>query len=117
MKKMKYAEAIIDGYNAITGAVVAVLSYILGDHWILFLAFLLLNVADWLDRMDEKPYGWKREQYSRMERRVEKAGVLAHGHGRIRSIGGIYRNRQDAEYQSRDHDTARLVRSGFAFNK
>ena len=30
MKKMRYAEAIIDGYNAITGAVVAVLSYILG---------------------------------------------------------------------------------------
>lgn len=29
MKKMNYAEAIIDGYNAITGAIVAVLSYIL----------------------------------------------------------------------------------------
>lgn len=48
MKKMGYAEAIIDGYNAIVGTIVAVLSYILGDHWILFLAFLLLNVADWL---------------------------------------------------------------------
>ena len=48
MKKMRYAEAIIDGYNAITGAIVAVLSYILGEHWILFVAFLLLNVADWI---------------------------------------------------------------------
>lgn len=48
MKKMKYAEAIIDGYNAITGAIVAVLSYILGEHWILFVAFLVLNVTDWL---------------------------------------------------------------------
>ena len=48
MKKMGYADAIIDGYNAIVGTIVAVLSYILGDHWILFLAFLLLNVADWL---------------------------------------------------------------------
>ena len=48
MKNMNYAEPIIDAYNAIAGTVIAVLSYILGDHWILFLAFLLLNVADWL---------------------------------------------------------------------
>ena len=48
MKKMRYAEAIIDGYNAVTGAIVAVLSYILGEHWILFVAFLGLNIADWI---------------------------------------------------------------------
>lgn len=48
MKKMNYAEVIIDGYNAVTGAIVAVLSYILGEHWFLFVAFLGLNVADWL---------------------------------------------------------------------
>ena len=34
MKKMNYAEPIIDVYNAIVGTVVAVLSYILGEHWI-----------------------------------------------------------------------------------
>ena len=34
MKKMNYAEAIIDTYNVIVGAVVAVLSYILGEHWL-----------------------------------------------------------------------------------
>ena len=45
---MNYAVPFIDGYNAITGAIVAVLSYILGEHWILFVAFLLLNVADWI---------------------------------------------------------------------
>lgn len=45
---MKYAEAIIDSYNAIAGAIVAVLSYILGEHWILFVAFLALNVFDWI---------------------------------------------------------------------
>lgn len=45
---MNYAAPIIDGYNAVVGTIVAVLSYILGDHWILFLAFLLLNVGDWL---------------------------------------------------------------------
>ena len=45
---MNYAEAIIDTYNAVVGTMVAVLSYALGEHWILFVAFLLLNVADWL---------------------------------------------------------------------
>ena len=47
MKKMEFANAFIDKYNMIVGAVVAILSYILGEHWILFVAFLLLNVADW----------------------------------------------------------------------
>ena len=48
MKKMKYANVIIDEYNAVAGAVVAVLSYFLGEHWLLFVAFLALNIADWL---------------------------------------------------------------------
>lgn len=46
--KMNYAEPIIDGYNAIVGTVIAVLSFVLGEHWILFVAFLLLNIADWI---------------------------------------------------------------------
>lgn len=46
MKRM--TSTVIDTYNAITGAIVAILSYILGEHWILFAAFLLLNVADWV---------------------------------------------------------------------
>lgn len=48
MMKMNYAEPIIDTYNAVVGTVVAVLSYILGEHWILFVGFLLLNIADWV---------------------------------------------------------------------
>ena len=48
MKKMNYAEPIIDTYNAVVGTMVAVLSYVLGEHWVLFVAFLLLNVTDWL---------------------------------------------------------------------
>lgn len=46
MKKM--TNNVIDTYNAVTGSIVAVLSYILGEHWILFVAFLALNIADWL---------------------------------------------------------------------
>lgn len=60
---MRYAEAIIDGYNAITGAVVAVLSYILGEHWLLFVAFLALNVADWLT-------GWMKSRMAGRENSV-----------------------------------------------
>lgn len=57
---MNYAEPIIDGYNAIVGTVVAVLSYILGEHWILFVAFLLLNVADWIT-------GWMKSRLAKKE--------------------------------------------------
>ena len=46
MKKM--VTSVIDAYNAIVGAIVAILSYVLGEHWILFAGFLLLNVADWI---------------------------------------------------------------------
>lgn len=67
---MKYANAIIDSYNAIVGAIVAVLSYILGEHWILFVAFLLLNVADWIT-------GWMKSRMSGKENSVKGwKGVL-----------------------------------------
>lgn len=67
---MNYAEAIIDGYNAIAGAIVAVLSYILGEHWILFAAFLLLNIADWLT-------GWMKGRLANKENSMKGwKGVL-----------------------------------------
>lgn len=70
MQKMRYADAIIDGYNAIVGAIVAVLSYILGEHWILFVAFLLLNVADWIT-------GWMKSRIAGKENSVKGwKGVL-----------------------------------------
>lgn len=67
MKQMNGANVIIERYNAIVGAIVAVLSYILGEHYILFVAFLLLNAADWVtgwmkSRMTGKENsdkGWK----------------------------------------------------------
>lgn len=39
---------VIDTYNMVIGGIVAVLSYILGEHWILFVGFLALNFADWI---------------------------------------------------------------------
>jgi toxin secretion/phage lysis holin len=44
MKKM--TNNVIDTYNVVTGSIVAVLSYVLGEHWFLFIAYLGLNVAD-----------------------------------------------------------------------
>lgn len=57
---MNNVNPIIDGYNAVVGAVVAVLSYILGEHWILFVAFLALNMADWIT-------GWMKSRLSGKE--------------------------------------------------
>ena len=34
----------MDKYNAVVGAIVAFLSFIFGEHWILFAIFLLFNV-------------------------------------------------------------------------
>ena len=70
MKKMTYAESFIDGYNAVTGAVIAVLSYVLGEHWFLFVAFILLNIADWIT-------GWMKSRLAGKENSVKGwQGVL-----------------------------------------
>ena len=58
---------VIDAYNAIVGAVVALLTYIFGEHWLLFALFLAFNIADWItgwmkSRMAHKEsssVGWK----------------------------------------------------------
>lgn len=62
--KMNYADPIIDSYNAIVGTVIAVLSFVLGEHWILFVAFLLLNVADWIT-------GWMKSRMAGKENSVK----------------------------------------------
>lgn len=45
---MNEVNKVIDAYDVCVGAVVAVLSYVLGPHWILFAGFLFLNVVDWI---------------------------------------------------------------------
>lgn len=66
MKKMNY----MDTYNAIVGGIVAVLSFVFGEHWILFAIFLLFNVADWLT-------GWMKSRMARKENSVKGwQGVL-----------------------------------------
>lgn len=58
-RKMK----VIDTYNAIVGAVVAVLSYVFGEHWILFALFLAFNIADWIT-------GWMKSRINKKENSV-----------------------------------------------
>ena len=51
---------VLDTYNAAVGAVIAVLSYIFGEHWMLFALFLAFNVADWLT-------GWAKSRLAHKE--------------------------------------------------
>lgn len=57
---------VIDTYNAMVGAAVAVLSYILGEHWFLFVLFLLLNAIDW-------GTGWMKSRINNVQN--SKAGL------------------------------------------
>ena len=57
---------VIDTYNAMVGAAVAVLSYILGEHWFLFVLFLLLNAIDC-------GTGWMKSRINNVEN--SKAGL------------------------------------------
>lgn len=67
---MNYAEPILNGYNAIVGTAVAILSYVLGEHWVLFVAFLLLNAADWIT-------GWMKSKLTNKENSMKGfLGVL-----------------------------------------
>ena len=56
---------VMDTYNAIVGSIVAVLSYIFGEHWILFALFLAFNLADWIT-------GWMKSRIAHKEN--SKAG-------------------------------------------
>lgn len=60
----------MDTYNAIVGGIVSVLSFVFGEHWILFAIFLLFNIADWLT-------GWMKSRMAGKENSVKGwQGVL-----------------------------------------
>lgn len=61
---------VVNSYNVIAGAAVAVLTKVFGEHWILFAAFLLLNIADWVT-------GWMKSRIAHKENSVSGwKGVL-----------------------------------------
>lgn len=57
----------MDNYNAIVGGIVAVLTMIFGEHWMLFAAFFLFNVLDFITgimkskitKKENSVKGWK----------------------------------------------------------
>ena len=64
MKKMDYANAIIDTYNLVVGAIVAVFFFIMGGNWGLFFVFFGLNIAGWST-------GWVKNRVSGKEKFVK----------------------------------------------
>lgn len=60
--------------NFIWGGIIASMSYIFGDHWVLFAIFLLFNVADWIT-------GWMKSRLAGKEN--SKSGLL----GIIKKLG------------------------------
>lgn len=70
MKKMLSNLNYMDTYNAVTGAVIAFLTFIFGEHWIIFAAFLMFNVIDYLT-------GWMKSRMTKKENSVKGwQGVL-----------------------------------------
>lgn len=71
MKKMVLSNLnYMDTFNAIAGAVIAFLTFIFGEHWLLFAVFLLLNIIDWIT-------GWMKSHIAKKENSVKGwQGVL-----------------------------------------
>lgn len=53
-------EDITNTYNAVLGAVIALLTTVLGEHWYLFALFLVLNMIDWVT-------GWMKARLAKKE--------------------------------------------------
>lgn len=41
-------DTLINKFNIVGGGIVALLAYVFGDHWILFTAFFMLNIVDYI---------------------------------------------------------------------
>ncbi|WP_286154412.1 phage holin family protein [Thomasclavelia cocleata] len=50
----------MDTYNAVTGAIIAFLTFVFGEHWILFALFLFFNVIDYIT-------GWMKSRLNKKE--------------------------------------------------
>lgn len=65
---------VTDGINFILGGVIAAMSYVFGDHWVLFAVFLLFNMGDWIT-------GWMKSRLAGKEN--SKSGLL----GIVKKLG------------------------------
>ena len=44
----EFTKVLIDRYNSVAGAVVAILTAVFGFYWYIFVAYMALNIIDWL---------------------------------------------------------------------
>ena len=44
----EFTKVLIDRYNSVAGAVVAILTAVFGVYWYIFVAYMALNIIDWL---------------------------------------------------------------------
>ena len=65
---------IVDTYNLFVGAAVALLSAVFGVYWYVFLAYLVLNVFDWLT-------GWYKSR--KLKEESSKVGLI----GIVKKLG------------------------------
>lgn len=65
---------IVDTYNLFVGAAVALLSAVFGGYWYVFLAYLVLNVFDWLT-------GWYKSR--KLKEESSKVGLI----GIVKKLG------------------------------
>lgn len=65
---------IVDTYNLFAGAAVALLSAVFGVYWYVFLAYLVLNVLDWLT-------GWYKSR--KLKEESSKVGLI----GIVKKLG------------------------------
>lgn len=65
---------IVDTYNLFVGAAVALLSAVFGVYWYVFLAYLVLNVLDWLT-------GWYKSR--KLKEESSKVGLI----GIVKKLG------------------------------
>lgn len=60
----KMTQVITDNYNAFAGLIITLFSMVFGEHWYLFLLFLILNIADWIT-------GWMKSSLLKKENSVK----------------------------------------------
>ena len=80
----------MDTYNAIVGGIVAVLSFVFGEHWIMFAIFLLFNVADWLTGWMKSRMAGKENSVKGWQGVLKKSRILVNDSRCLCSFSGVH---------------------------
>ena len=79
----EFTKVLIDRYNSVAGAVVAILTAVFGAYWYIFVAYMALNIIDWLTGWANAHRQKKESSRIRAERNLQKAGILGFDFGCI----------------------------------